>query len=123
MGGNKTRMFEYLLGEAVERGVDTVVAGAAVQSNYCRQLAASCAKLGMECHLVLRKVRREQDQEIQGGLLLDLMVGAKVTLVEDSGTWESTANAFAKKRGSWQPREKRSSSRVSVTNPVWDSTR
>ena len=88
MGGNKTRMFEYLLGEAVERGVDTVVAGAAVQSNYCRQLAASCAKLGMACHLVLRKVRGKRDQEIQGGLLLDLMVGAQVTLVEDSGTWE-----------------------------------
>ncbi len=88
IGGNKTRMFEYVLGEAVERGVDTVVAGAAVQSNYCRQLAASCAKLGLACHLVLRKVRGKKDQEVQGGLLLDLLVGARVTLVEDEGSWE-----------------------------------
>jgi L-cysteate sulfo-lyase len=88
MGGNKTRMFEYALGDAVQRGIDTVVAGAAVQSNFCRQLAASCAKLGLECHLILRKVRGERDQEIQGGLLLDLMLGAQVTLVEDRGTWE-----------------------------------
>ena len=88
IGGNKTRMFEYVLGEALRKGIDTVVAGAAVQSNYCRQLAASCAKLGVECYLVLRKVRGEQDQEIQGGLLLDLLVGAKVTLVEDTGSWE-----------------------------------
>lgn len=81
-GGNKTRMFEYVLGHAVEEGVDTVVAGAAVQSNYCRQLAAACAKLGLECHLLLRKVRAERDDEIQGGLLLDLLVGAKIETIE-----------------------------------------
>ena len=47
-GGNKTRMFEYVLGEAVRQGADTVIGGAAVQSNYCRQLAASGARLGLE---------------------------------------------------------------------------
>lgn len=82
MGGNKTRMFEYVLGAAVAQGADAVVAGAAVQSNYCRQLAASCAKLGLACHLVLRKVRGEKDDEIQGGLLLDLLVGASVEFTE-----------------------------------------
>lgn len=81
-GGNKTRMFEYVLGRAVEEGADTVVAGAAVQSNYCRQLAAACAKLGLECHLLLHKVRRAQDEEIQGGLLLDLLMGASVEMIE-----------------------------------------
>ena len=81
-GGNKTRMFEYVLGQALEEGVETVVAGAAVQSNYCRQLAASCAKLGLECHLLLRKVRGNKDDEIQGGLLLDLLLGAQVELIE-----------------------------------------
>jgi 1-aminocyclopropane-1-carboxylate deaminase/D-cysteine desulfhydrase-like pyridoxal-dependent ACC family enzyme len=81
-GGNKTRMFEYVLGQAIEERVDTVVAGAAVQSNYCRQLAAACAKLGLECHLLLRKVRGAKDDEIQGGLLLDLLVGAKVEMLE-----------------------------------------
>ena len=87
-GGNKTRMFEFVLGKAVSEGIETVVAGAAVQSNYCRQLAASCARLGLDCHLVLRKVRGERDEEIQGGLLLDLVVGAQVDLVEDEGSWE-----------------------------------
>jgi 1-aminocyclopropane-1-carboxylate deaminase/D-cysteine desulfhydrase-like pyridoxal-dependent ACC family enzyme len=81
-GGNKTRMFEYVLANALERGVNTVVAGAAVQSNYCRQLAAACAKLGLECHLILRKVRGERDDEIQGGILLDLLVGATVEIIE-----------------------------------------
>ena len=81
-GGNKTRMFEYVLARAIAEGSDTVVAGAAVQSNYCRQLAAACAKLGLECHLILRKVRGERDDEIQGGILLDLLVGANVETVE-----------------------------------------
>ena len=88
-GGNKTRMFEFVLGKALAEGADTVVGGAAVQSNYCRQLAAACAKLGLECHLVLRQVRGERDREVQGSLLLDLLVGARVELVEDEGSWEN----------------------------------
>ena len=42
-GGNKTRMFEFSLADALATGADTIVSGAAVQSNYCRQLAAACA--------------------------------------------------------------------------------
>ena len=96
-GGNKTRMFEYVLARVMAEGVDTVVAGAAVQSNYCRQLAAACAKLGLECHLILRKVRGERDDEIQGGLLLDLLVGAKVETVE--GIDWAAHGALIRKRG------------------------
>lgn len=84
LGGNKTRMFEFVLGQAKADGVDTVVGGAAVQSNYCRQLAAACAKLGLECHLILRKIRGDKDDEIQGGLLLDLLCGAKVEIMGES---------------------------------------
>ena len=56
-GGNKTRMFEFALADALAAGADTIVAGAAVQSNYCRQLAAACAKLNLDLHLILRPVR------------------------------------------------------------------
>ena len=62
------------------------VAGAAVQSNYCCHLTASCAKLGLQCHLFLRKVRGEKDQEILGGLLIDPIIGARATLVEGGGS-------------------------------------
>lgn len=80
-GGNKTRMFEFLLGEAMERGADTVIAGAAIQSNNCRQLAAACAKLGLQCHLILRQLESDPFDSIQGNLLLDLIVGAQVEIV------------------------------------------
>jgi 1-aminocyclopropane-1-carboxylate deaminase/D-cysteine desulfhydrase-like pyridoxal-dependent ACC family enzyme len=80
-GGNKTRMFEFLLARVLRDGADTVIAGAAVQSNYCRQLAGAANRLGLETHLVLRRVRGERDDEIQGNLLLDLLAGAHVTVI------------------------------------------
>jgi 1-aminocyclopropane-1-carboxylate deaminase/D-cysteine desulfhydrase-like pyridoxal-dependent ACC family enzyme len=81
LGGNKTRMFEFVLADALARGADTVVAGAAVHSNYARQLAAACARLGLDCHLVLRTTR-DGDDEVQGSLLLDLIVGAHVSIID-----------------------------------------
>ncbi|NJN96659.1 MAG: pyridoxal-phosphate dependent enzyme [Anaerolineales bacterium] len=85
LGGNKTRMFEYVLPRALAMGADCVVAGAAVQSNYCRQLTAACAQVGLEVHLVLRSVRPDVEQIPQGNFLLDLLMGAHVYLVENVG--------------------------------------
>lgn len=82
LGGNKTRMFEFTLGEALQKGVTTIVAGAGVQSNYCRQLAAACSKLGLGLHLILRRTPGEVDIELQGNLLLDLMFNAEVEIIE-----------------------------------------
>jgi len=79
--GNKTRMFEFSLAEALKQKAEVVLGSAAVQSNYCRQLAAACSKLGLETYLYLRNVRGKNDQEIQGNLLIDLLVGAKVKVV------------------------------------------
>jgi D-cysteine desulfhydrase family pyridoxal phosphate-dependent enzyme len=81
-GGNKTRMFEFLLAKAKEEGADTIVGGAGVQSNYCRQLTAACNALGLEVHLVLRRIRGRKDDAIQGNLLLDLIAGAKVHIID-----------------------------------------
>jgi len=80
-GGNKTRMFEFLLARAIQEGADTVVGGAGVQSNYCRQLIAACNSLGLEVHVVLRRIRGEKDNQIQGNLFLDLLSGAKVHVI------------------------------------------
>jgi 1-aminocyclopropane-1-carboxylate deaminase/D-cysteine desulfhydrase-like pyridoxal-dependent ACC family enzyme len=85
LGGNKTRMFEYVLPRALAAGADCVVAGAAVQSNYCRQLTAACAQVGLDVYLVLRSVRPDVETEPQGNLLLDLLLGARVFLVEQMG--------------------------------------
>lgn len=80
LGGNKARHNEFLLGDAVARGCDVVVWGAGVQSNNCRQTAAGCAKLGLDCHLYLS--RGGYSTEPQGNLLLDYLVGAKVEFTD-----------------------------------------
>jgi 1-aminocyclopropane-1-carboxylate deaminase/D-cysteine desulfhydrase-like pyridoxal-dependent ACC family enzyme len=75
-GGNKARHNEFLFGDALEQGCDMFVWGAGVQSNNCRQTAAACAKLGLECRLYLS--RMDYKTEPQGNLLLDYLVGAHV---------------------------------------------
>ena len=80
LGGNKARHNEFLLADAVASGCDMVVWGALVQSNNCRQTAASCAKLGLECRLYLSKGHYKT--EPQGNLLLDYLVGAKVEFTD-----------------------------------------
>jgi 1-aminocyclopropane-1-carboxylate deaminase/D-cysteine desulfhydrase-like pyridoxal-dependent ACC family enzyme len=81
-GGNKTRMFEFLLAQAKAEGADTIIGGAGVQSNYSRQLAAACNALGLEAHLILRRIRGNKDDIIQGNLLLDLLAGASVRIID-----------------------------------------
>jgi 1-aminocyclopropane-1-carboxylate deaminase/D-cysteine desulfhydrase-like pyridoxal-dependent ACC family enzyme len=80
LGGNKARHNEFLLGDAVDQGCDLVVWGAGVQSNNCRQTAAGCAKLGLECRLYLSRLH--YDTAPQGNLLLDYLVGAHVEFVD-----------------------------------------
>jgi 1-aminocyclopropane-1-carboxylate deaminase/D-cysteine desulfhydrase-like pyridoxal-dependent ACC family enzyme len=79
-GGNKTRHNEFLLADALRQGADLIVWGAGTQSNNCRQTAAACAKLGLACHLVLSRAAHNDD--IQGNLLLDHLVGAAVEIVD-----------------------------------------
>jgi 1-aminocyclopropane-1-carboxylate deaminase/D-cysteine desulfhydrase-like pyridoxal-dependent ACC family enzyme len=79
-GGNKTRHNEFLLADALQRGADVLVWGAGVQSNNCRQTAAACNKLGLECHLYLTRATHNDD--IQGNLLLDHLMGATVHIVD-----------------------------------------
>lgn len=75
MGGNKARVLEYVLGDAVTKGYDAVVTGAGMQSNLCRQLAAAAAKIGMKATLVLSGVLPDR---VDGNLLLNYIFGARV---------------------------------------------
>jgi L-cysteate sulfo-lyase len=79
-GGNKTRHNEFLLAEALRQKADVLVWGAGVQSNNCRQTAAACNKLGLECHLYLTRAAHNDD--IQGNLLLDHLMGANVHIID-----------------------------------------
>jgi len=79
-GGNKTRKLEFLVGEARERGAQTLITGGAIQSNHCRQTAAAAARFGFECILVLTG---DKSQHASGNLLLDQLFGAQTVYVAD----------------------------------------
>ncbi|MGO2339547.1 MAG: D-cysteine desulfhydrase family protein [Psychrobacter sp.] len=75
LGGNKTRKLEFIIGDALAKGADTIITAGAAQSNHCRQTAAAAASLGLECHLVLGGKEPEQ---ASGNLLLDKIFGCHI---------------------------------------------
>jgi D-cysteine desulfhydrase len=79
-GGNKTRKLEFLLAEARDQGAKTLISGGALQSNHCRQTAATAARFGFECILVLTG---DKSQQASGNLLLDQLFGAQIVYVAD----------------------------------------
>lgn len=82
-GGNKARKLEFLLGDALEQGVDTIITQGATQSNHVRQTAAIAAKLGLACHALLedRTGSEDVDYNDNGNVLLDRLLGCSLTKV------------------------------------------
>ena len=78
-GGNKVRQLTFTIGDAIAQGADTIVHGAASQSNHCRQASAACGKLGFNCYL---RLARDHKSILQGNLLLDNLAGADVEIVD-----------------------------------------
>jgi len=79
MGGNKIRKLEFLIGEALKQGKDTLVTAGGIQSNHCRLTAAAARKAGLDCHLVLNGVAPENPS---GNLLLDKIFNAKINFCD-----------------------------------------
>ncbi|PZM15803.1 hypothetical protein [Rhizobium tubonense] len=52
---------EFLFGQALAEGCDTVIAVGGLQSNFARLTAAACAKLGLGCELVLSQMVPRDD--------------------------------------------------------------
>src|SRR6266700_1809225 len=79
-GGNKTRKLEFLVAEARDQGAKTLISGGALQSNHCRQTAATAARFGFECILVLTG---DMQAQASANLLLDQLFGAETVYVAD----------------------------------------
>ncbi len=83
--GNKIRKLEFLIGEALAQGADTLVTCGTLQSNCCRTVAAVCARLGMNAVLALKGT---PPAEYDGNLLLGRLLGAEVRYCTDE-EWEN----------------------------------
>lgn len=90
LGGNKIRKLEMLLADARARGCDAVVTTAGLQSNFCRALAGTAAKLGLRCALLLRGARPAR---AEGNLFLDDLFGAEIRFIDVKDPWDPRARA------------------------------
>ncbi|RQR47565.1 D-cysteine desulfhydrase family protein [Burkholderia sp. Bp9126] len=79
-GGNKLRKLEFLIGEALAAGADTIITVGARQSNHARLTAAAAARVGLKCELVLTRVvpRFDTDYTDSGNILLNDLFGARI---------------------------------------------
>ncbi|HMC51333.1 MAG TPA: D-cysteine desulfhydrase family protein [Acidimicrobiales bacterium] len=74
-GGNKARKLEYLCGEALQQGCDTLVTGGGRQSNHVRMTAAAANRLGLACAVVLAG---DAAARPTGNVVLDHLLGAEL---------------------------------------------
>jgi D-cysteine desulfhydrase len=78
--GNKVRKLEFLLGEALQQGADTLITCGTLQSNCCRAVAAVAARLGLRALLAVKGARPEA---YDGNLLIARLLGAEVRYLSD----------------------------------------
>ena len=78
--GNKVRKLEFLVGEALQGGADTLITCGAADSNGCRAVAAAAARLGLRAVLV---IRGERPAAYDGNLLLGRLLGAETRYCRD----------------------------------------
>lgn len=96
MGGNKLRKLEFLIGDALKHGCDTIITTGSLQSNHARLTAVACAQAGLACELMLSTLVPNETQAYQsnGNQLLNKLFGATVqTFSKDTDTF-----AMAKER-------------------------
>lgn len=74
-GGNKVRKMRFVAADALAAGADTLITSGGVQSNHARVTAATAARLGMRCILVVNGVAADPPR---GNALLDHLLGAEV---------------------------------------------
>ena len=76
--GNKVRKLEFAVQEALDQGCNHLITCGGIQSNHARATAATAAKLGLGCHVVLRG---SENDKLEGNYFLGKVLGAKVKLI------------------------------------------
>ncbi len=96
-GGSKTRKLEFLVGEAMHQGADTLLTCGAVQSNHVRQTAAAAAFMGLACEAILEE--RVQGAPAayheSGNVLLDHLFGVRLHRVPGGSAMDAALEALA----------------------------
>lgn len=93
-GGNKVRKMEFLIGDALAGGADTIVAVGGPQSNAVRTALVAARAAGLEPIAVMYG---EPPAELEGNLVLDDLAGARLIFTGDAdrASIEPAAEALA----------------------------
>lgn len=94
-GGNKVRKLEYLMGDAMEKGCDTVFTFGATQSNHAMQTVTACRRFGLTPILYLVAVVEPDEEDLRANMLLDRVLGAEIHIVSMKGMTEQEADEQA----------------------------
>lgn len=97
-GGNKVRKLEYLMGDAIEKGCDTVFTFGATQSNHAMQTVTACRKFGLTPILYLVAVVEPDEEDLRANMLLDKVLGAEIHIISGNGMTEQEAGKLAVKQ-------------------------
>ncbi len=81
LGGNKVRILEPLLGDALAKGADVVLTAGGAQSNHAALTALAAARLGLEARLV--RYGPERPVAHEGNAALSALAGAHVVWTGD----------------------------------------
>ena len=76
VAGSKARPLEYLLGDAIAHGHDTLVVGGVATSNFCQGAAVAARAAGLGCYIVLPG---HPPPPAAANLALALVCGAQVS--------------------------------------------
>ena len=79
--GNKVRKLEFLVGEALAQGADTLISCGTLQSNCCRAVAAVAARLGLRAILVFKG---DRPGTLDGNHFLSSLLGAEAVYCSDA---------------------------------------
>lgn len=80
LGGNKARLMEFVLGDALAAGCDALIAGGGgEQSNHAVQCVASANRVGLETAVVLQ---RRPDARSSGNALLHELLGGRTVWID-----------------------------------------
>lgn len=80
LGGNKARMLEYLVGDALNHGATHLITEGGPQSNHVRMTLAAARIVGLEAVIVQNPVNPAP--ALQGNFLLDKLFGIDFVQVE-----------------------------------------
>lgn len=86
-GGNKTRKLEFLMGDALAKGADTLITCGAPQSNHCRITLAAAVKEGLKCRFVIEeRVPGSYNPEASGNNFMFRLLGVESITVVPGGS-------------------------------------